>query len=276
MIGWIIENKDWLFSGVGVAIILGIGRYISNQKAGGLRPWRRGVSIAGHWDMRDWRHDYDYKYPDAELCTSKEEEERGRKHCESVELKQTGSRVTANFAHPDRTGLMVSYKLKGTVRGWTFAGTWWEVGNDPGKIAWTGTFQFLIEKGRDEPTMLGRWTGTDSGERTINCGVWEWRKRPPSGESSRREWPSEEGDLDLLRKSERNLQAFDKPNPEEPRPYGYHEFFWERLGKHPETKDLFEASNRDWESLPPPHRELCIWYHNEALRSLQEQSEADV
>ncbi len=233
------------------------------------------ISIDGYWEMRDWRNDFGYRYPSLLKCKKKEAAARARTTCEDVEITQDESSASCKFSHRDEDNKMVNYKLEGEIKDLVFTGTWREVGDNPGDTAWFGRFQFIIEKNRGggEKIMLGRWVGTNSNEESINCGVWEWRQRSVQGKRSGRDWPSEDNanSLDILRERAPDISDFTEANNEEPRPEGYDDFFWERLGLYPETKVLFEKADCKWDRLPSPHKEICIWHHNEAMAALRKE-----
>jgi hypothetical protein len=235
------------------------------------------VDLSGFWEMRDWRNDYHYEHRSLIKSTAWEKNDRSRKTCRDVEFAKDGASVTCNFCHYDYNGDMVSYVFEGNLEGLILTGTWREVidgGKD--KTAWFGTVQFLVEDGRDERAMLGRWTGAGSRMKYINSGVWEWREQKAKGQSPKRKWPSEEADRDILRIMMPDIEDFKLPLPKpgEPRLDDYDNLFWERLAMHPGTRQEFEkvrdGKSCDWENLKSPHKDICIWYHNESAIVLEE------
>ena len=231
----------------------------------------KGISIAGHWEMRDWRNDWSYKYPSVLKCKKNEIEARERTNCVDVEFKQNNATAACGFAHRDKQGRMVKYELTGQIKDLVFTGTWREIAGGPQGTSWFGTFQFIIEKSRDEKVMLGRWTGTDSDEKIVNSGVWEWRERPAHGVPSTRTWPSEAApeDFDLLRRRVPDVQDFLNPKPNTVSQGRYDELFWDGLGQYPDLKVAFEKAGCDWNALASPQKEICIWLHNNAVAVLE-------
>lgn len=155
--------------------------------------------------MRDWRHDHGYDEDSVARCAELEEAERERKTAKRIAFVQDEGTISASFSHRDWHGRIADYRLKGEVRGQIFTGTWWETRAD-GNSGWFGTFQFFVERDRFEKTMLGRWTGTDSAMRRVNCGVWEWREQHLPDRPSSKKWPSES---ELIKRSPLRLPGFD-------------------------------------------------------------------
>lgn len=233
------------------------------------------ISIAGHWEMRDWRNDWSYQYSSLLECKKNEIEARRRTNCADVEFKQTNTTATCSFAHKDKQGRMVKYELTGEIRDLVFTGTWEEMVDSSQSTYWSGTFQFIIEKNRNEKVMLGRWTGTNSDEKIVNSGVWEWRERPAHGVPSTRSWPSETPpkDFDLLRRRAPDAQDFLIPKPNTDSESRYDELFWDGLGLYPDLKVSFEKAECNWDALARPQKEICIWLHNDAITVVE--AEAD-
>jgi len=139
-------------------------------------------SITGHWEMRDWRHDYS----DSEDRQRLVEEAKRKTFSNNAKLTQDADGNVSGFFENS----VSRYKLTGVVKRDIFTGNWLEV-NDEVKTVWYGAFQFKIARNRDGATMFGRWTGTSSDEERIHCGVWEWREKLDPTKPSRRPWPSE-------------------------------------------------------------------------------------
>ena len=150
---WIIENKEWLFSGAGWSAIVFTLGYTVKQIGFLLKQhyFSKKYSLSGDWNERWWVSSENY--PDSNEDPN-------------VIIKQKGNRIQATFYSGEH-----KYNVEGSISPQRFlTGIWGDVDNGN---TYHGSFQLRISPKWD--TMEGVWLGfdTDSG---FKSGKWQWKR----------------------------------------------------------------------------------------------------